>query len=206
MAFEQFSSSFEVTRRDPKDGGIDIHWVDEEFLATVEQLVVEAYERGLYTVLSSAEVDPSTEAVLRAFPELTGRIAVFGRDWLGRHCAVDRRRQLEGRPLVLLIDPGGGECLQVPVPILEFHDDELVRFRDDALASSFFDAWTSASEESLQPGECAGDGVPLFLGGEDVVENLEIFDLDVYVELCGQLRQGVRALPDGTRIGEIEMS
>ncbi|MEU0792390.1 T6SS immunity protein Tdi1 domain-containing protein [Amycolatopsis sp. NPDC005961] len=38
---------------------------------------------------------------------------------------------------------------------------------------------------------CAGYQVPLFLGGADVVENLEEFDLEVYWSLCAQMWLGV---------------
>ena len=39
---------------------------------------------------------------------------------------------------------------------------------------------------------CVGYKVPLFLGGADVLANLEVIDLSVYVEICGQLRNEAR--------------
>jgi hypothetical protein len=43
----------------------------------------------------------------------------------------------------------------------------------------------------------------LFLGGQDVVENLEVSDLEVYWSICGQLRRGALRLPQGTAINEV---
>jgi hypothetical protein len=48
-----------------------------------------------------------------------------------------------------------------------------------------------------------GYGVPLFLGGQDVVDNLELTDLDVYWSVCGQLRCGAMSLPPGTSINQV---
>jgi hypothetical protein len=45
-----------------------------------------------------------------------------------------------------------------------------------------------------------GYRVPLFLGGSDTLENLEVTDLDVYWTICGQLRLAAAQLPEGTAI------
>ncbi|MGW6275929.1 hypothetical protein [Kribbella sp. NPDC055071] len=45
--------------------------------------------------------------------------------------------------------------------------------------------------------------MPLFLGGQDVTENLEVCDLDVYWSMRGQLRLAVRDLPPGTSVNEV---
>ena len=57
----------------------------------------------------------------------------------------------------------------------------------------------------LKADECVGYRVPLFLGGQDVVDNLEVSDLGVYWSLCAQLRQGTRDLPTGTSIGSVSV-
>jgi Domain of unknown function (DUF1851) len=62
-----------------------------------------------------------------------------------------------------------------------------------------------ANPESLPLGtmQCTGYKVPLFLGGKDPAENLEVIDLEVYWSLSGQLRQGTQTLPPGTSIGQV---
>jgi Domain of unknown function (DUF1851) len=52
--------------------------------------------------------------------------------------------------------------------------------------------------------QCVGYQVPLFLGGKDSLENLEITDLDVYWSLSGQLRQGTWVLPPGTAVVQVK--
>jgi hypothetical protein len=48
-----------------------------------------------------------------------------------------------------------------------------------------------------------GYKVPLFFGGQDAVENLELADLDIYWSISGQFRRGALNLPPGTSINEI---
>jgi hypothetical protein len=78
-------------------------------------------------------------------------------------------------------------------------------YADAALATEFFEAWSAANAVSmpLGPDQCVGYKVPLFLGGQDVVENLELTDLDVYWSISGQLRHGALSLPPGTSINEV---
>ena len=71
-----------------------------------------------------------------------------------------------------------------------FHDDELVEHSDATLASDFFEDWASSNPTALplSRNQCVGYRIPLFLGGKDTNENLEIGDVEVYWTICGQLR------------------
>ena len=63
----------------------------------------------------------------------------------------------------------------------EFHDSEIVECHEDCLASEFFQEWFLANDNYiLKKNECVGYKVPLFLNGEDEIENLEISDMEVY--------------------------
>lgn len=106
---------------------------------------------------------------------------------------------------MLLLEPGTGEGLEIPLTFPVFHDDELIEWGDAALAEQFFEVWSAAHREALplQRGQCVGYRVPVFLAGQDVAENLELGDLDVYWTICGQLRQGVRGFPPGSSINQI---
>jgi hypothetical protein len=55
-------------------------------------------------------------------------------------------------------------------------------------------------------GHCVGFRSPLFLGGQDSVDNLELTDLDVYWSLSGQLRLATQDLDEGTVIDEVHGS
>ncbi len=179
--------------------------VDSDFTKTIELLGGRSFSEGLYRVIPGHNIAASLANLLVAFPEYEGRIVPFAYDWLGRYFAIDEKRHQDGKPMVLLLEVGVGEAMQIPVPIVEFHNEEIVDYRADALASNFFDEWKSTNAQPIQPDACVGYKVPLFLGGSDTVDNLEIISLDIYVTLCGQLRHHAATLRDGQSLGDIEI-
>ncbi|MEM9481594.1 MAG: T6SS immunity protein Tdi1 domain-containing protein [Verrucomicrobiota bacterium] len=146
------------------------------------------FSNGLYRLHGSEDMARWTKTVEAAFPEYQGAIVCFGYDWLGRHFALDTRSD-EAQWPILLIEPGAGEAMQIPVSFANFHNIELVEYAPNALAEPFFAEWLSSGGAQPRPNECIGYKTPLFLGGSDTIENLEVSDLDVYWHLCGQLRQ-----------------
>jgi Domain of unknown function (DUF1851) len=165
------------------------------------------FERGLYRVHDSVSGPRGEEWVAEAFPEYASRATPFGFDWLGCQFAIDDARQEAGESLVLMLEPGTGEVLEVPATFVSFHDEELVEHTDAALSDDFFALWSSLNEAilPLQHDQCAGYRVPLFLGGKDEVENLELTDLDVYWSLLGQMIAGMADMPEGTRMGDVSI-
>jgi hypothetical protein len=165
------------------------------------------FEQGLYRLHDADSVVRDQAAADEAHPAFAGRAHCFGFDWLGRQFAVDRQRRRGAEPLVLMLEPGTGEVLEVPTTFADFHDEELVAFADAALAADFFIQWAATADGvlPLRHSDCAGYRVPLFLGGADSVENLEIIDMGVYWSLCGQLRRGTKELPVGATIRQLTM-
>lgn len=160
---------------------------------------------GLYRVHDAASSATASASVEEAFPELQSPVICFGFDWLGRQFALDPSRGRPGDPEVLLLEPGTGEALDVPVTFSTFHDVGLSRFRDACLLPDFFTEWKATNDTQLAFDECVGYKVPLFLGGEDTVENLELINLDVYWSITGQLIRATRHLPPGTSISGITL-
>ncbi|WP_326565906.1 T6SS immunity protein Tdi1 domain-containing protein [Amycolatopsis rhabdoformis] len=160
---------------------------------------------GLYRVHDHASGAQASTLIAEAFPEYATRVCPFGYDWLGRQFAVDSGRTVAGQPQVLLLEPGTGEALEVPLSFAVFHDKELVEYAEAALATGFFDSWSGENGDSvpLRRDQCVGYRVPLFLGGQDVIENLEVSDLEVYWSICGQLRRRALNLPPGTVINGV---
>jgi Domain of unknown function (DUF1851) len=99
-----------------------------------------------------------------------------------------------------MLEPGTGQALEIPVSFSLFHDVELVDYREEALAQSFFGQWLAIGGKRPRLDECVGYRKPLFLGGVDTVANLEIIDLDVYWTVLGQLRNTTKSLPEGSGI------
>jgi hypothetical protein len=207
MSLQPFLSKFRLTE-DIGNGLPDQviqDIVDSEFTECINELGGKTFEYGLYRVFRGDQLAAATGSMAKAFPELAKRLVVFGYDWLGRHFAIDQGRRKDGRPLVLLLEPGAGEAQQIPVPITEFHNEELVNYANEALAAKFYESWRALDNAPIQADKCVGYKVPLFLKGKDDIQNLELVDLDVYVEICGQLRNKVRELPAGTTIRSINI-
>lgn len=163
------------------------------------------FEAGLYRLHTDGSALAANRLVADAFPDFANRVACFGFDWLGRQFALDAARRAGEEPLVIMLEPGTGEAREIPASFSSFHNEELTEYANEALASEFFRAWEQARPGSLPlaHSECVGYQVPLFLGGADAVENLEVIDLDVYWTICGQLLQGTRRLPAGATIRRI---
>ncbi|MEM8708412.1 MAG: T6SS immunity protein Tdi1 domain-containing protein [Actinomycetota bacterium] len=161
-----------------------------------------SFGSGIYR-LHSAESGARMHAhISAAFPEWARRAVVFGYDWLGRQFAADFGQRGDDGPLIVLLEPGTGEVLTIPAGFQRFHDIELVDQPDAALAAGFFREWSATQAGALPLGHdrCVGYEVPLFLGGQDSIENLEEIDLDVYWTVVGQLIARTRGLEPGTPI------
>ncbi len=162
-----------------------------------------SFDAGLYRVFTAEEVPSRTSLAEAAFPDFAGRIQCFGMDWLGRQFATDSVRGSKTDPEVLLLEPGTGEALEIPIALSKFHDEELVDYADSALAVDFYRDWLAGGGGAPTLDECVSYRTPLFLGGADGTTNLEICDVDVYWTLCAQMLAEVRDLPVGTPISNI---
>lgn len=159
-----------------------------------------SFDRGLYRVIRAEDLGEWNARVAAAFPEFAGRITCFGFDWLGRVHAIDPTRSEQGQPGVVMFEPGTGEALEIPCNIGSFHDDELIAYRDAALASDFHQRWLASGGHAPRYEQCVGYMKPLFLGGVDELDNLEMSDIDVYWHLMGQLIRKTKGLLPGTPI------
>jgi hypothetical protein len=101
---------------------------------------------------------------------------------------------------VSLFEAGTGKALKIPETFLSFHDKELVEDREAALGFSFFQKWRLSGGASPRRDQCVGYKQPLFLGGADEVDNLEMTDMEVYWTISAQLAAQMRDLPVGTQI------
>lgn len=165
-----------------------------------------SFNNGLYRVHSANQVESWNNVLSEAFPEFSKRLCCFGYDWLGRQFALDNGRVENSEPLILMLEPGTGEALEIPVSFIMFHEDELVNYANEALALDFYQAWLSSGNEAPNINQCVGYKKPLFLGGADDISNLELVDLEVYWELSSQLINKVRGLPPGTPINNVSIS
>jgi hypothetical protein len=164
------------------------------------------YLDGAYRVHRSDDAARFTKLAAEAFPEFSGRITCFGADWLGRQFANDRGRLIGGAPQVLMLEPGTGQALEIPVDQAAFHEVELVQEPEAAVAYSFFHDWKASGGVTPSYEECVGYQRPLYLGGTDDLRNLQLTGLDVYWTLSAQMLARIRGLPVGTRIADVTIS
>jgi hypothetical protein len=198
--FNQFLKTFTVDGQSAQKNGSDFSSSDPIVLDFFSRFAGTSFNNGLYRVLASSDVRRWNATVEDAYPAFKGAITPFGIDWLGRIFALDSRRRVKGRPAVTIFEPGTGQALEVPCDIETFHDEELVDYKDAALAESFFNAWIRRGGSGPSYSQCVGYQRPLFLGGVDTVENLELIDLDVYWTISAQLIAKLRNVPPGTGV------
>lgn len=138
-----------------------------------------SFLNGMYRMFKTDDIDKWNNIVEQSFPRYKGLFDVFGYDWLGRIFAVKK-----SQGTVLMFEPGTGEVFDIPVSIEDFHNIEIVEYHEDSLASKFFNEWYEKQEHYvLKYNECAGYKIPLFLNGDDIVDNLEVSDMEVYWEI-----------------------
>ncbi len=195
-----FSSDYRVTNENVTT--LDIESDNHGFAEFFVELGGCSFDKALYRAMTPNSIEQWNQIIEFAFPDFDDRVQCFGYDWLGRIFAVDSGRLEEGHPGVVMFEPGTGHALEIPCNIVTFHNKELIDYREEALAISFRNLWrvggTAPSYE-----ECVGYRIPLFLGGEDTVDNLEITDLDVYWTLAGQIIRKTKGLPPGTPPGKV---
>jgi hypothetical protein len=197
----QFSTTFQVTAQLSAQPCLEL--VVTELRELVSLYGGKTFNHGLYRILHSDQLDEAKASMQRVFPELGMRIEPFAVDWLGRYFALDHGRIVKGAAQILMLEVGAGEAMQIPTALDEFHNVELVEYSDDALSVQFWNRWRALHPSDLPYSQCVGYKVPLFLGGADELENLEVIDLNVYAEICGQLRNKARHLSPGQTIRSV---
>jgi hypothetical protein len=189
--FERFLGRFS------RDGAIGCS--GEELLAFIDPLPVgfpdlvirfagATFGDGLYRLYEPHEIAKWTSAATDVFPELDGRIVCFGMNWLGYQFALDVQRHEDGEPLVLMLDPGSGEAVDIPATFVGFHEEIVLEYTDAILGSDLFEEWRAEGHPPPRSGWCAGCRVQIFLGGADDVSNLELMEAEAFWNRSGRLR------------------
>lgn len=199
---DQLLAKFPATGREDSNGsssGVPIP-LQGIFESAAGVTLVDGFYR-FHTRESALRGNQACAKLIRGFE---GRFFVFAFDWLGRELAVDVRHDARDGE-VICVDPGGGEYLTTDCPLSEWHD--AVAGDEDPLSYPFYLDWRRANpaQGALSFGQAIGYQVPLFLGGEDEVPNLDVCDREVYFELCTQLAHRTRELQVGETIHSISI-
>ena len=209
--FTGFCNFFQVKPNEGKEtnqslGFNDIQKKSTGFVELLSNFQGMSFSNGLYRFHKLEEIAHWNEIILDAFPEFDGRISCFGYDWLGRHFSLDSGRVENNQPQILMFEPGTGEVLEIPCDFMGFHNEEIPNYHDACLASGFFKDYLSQNPVGVERNECIGYKVPLFVGGQDIISNLEKSNMEVYWSLCSQMLHKTKALPKGAKIDKFNIS
>ena len=101
-----------------------------------------------------------------------------------------------------MFDYSTGDYFELESSLENFFNIELVNYLDDTLDAKTF----SKIKKNISFEQCLAYKKPLFLGGKDTIENLEITDMEVDWDLNYQIIQEIKKLPKSTLIGKINIS
>ncbi len=141
-----------------------------------------SFGNGVYRVFDDTNIDKWKRIITEGYPDFENCFEPFAYDWLGNCFALDLRSRTKGN--VLMFEIGTADVLEIPCNFMNFHEEEIPLYHDACLASSFFNNWRINNKNDLQKDKCVGYKIPLFLGGTDTVDNLEINDMEVYWYIC----------------------
>jgi hypothetical protein len=164
-----------------------------------------SFGRGILRVHSEEEMRRAQTLAREGFPEYGNRILPIAKDWLGRQYVGLLDQRVNAVTQLLLLEPGSGDAFEVDCGVVDLFNVEFVADPITYLASDLFEQWVVGSPRVPAAGECVGFKVPLFLGGDGVVENLEVTDEEVYWSIFGQLKAKTKDLPPGTGIAGVRI-
>lgn len=155
----------------------------------ITQLGGKKFGKGVFCSFNNDNIGKWTELVTEAYPKFKNKFKLFGYDWLGRCFGIDLRLLTRGK--ILMFEIGTDDVLEIPCSFEEFLNEEIPLHSDACLAEPFFDEWMNYSHKEMAYGRCAGYKIPLFLGGEDIVSNLEDSDMEVYWGITTQIKHQI---------------
>jgi hypothetical protein len=205
MELSKFFSKYSVSHdlgNTPRPGVLP-PFVTGDAAGCIDELGGKTFNAGVYRVYRWADIEIATKRVCSMFPALTGSIFVFAADWLGQQFAINAKQIVNGVPTVVFYNFGIPDCSYTDTDIYTFHTHEMVDCPNDAVAEGYFKSWQEFAPAPISPGQCVGYKIPLFLGGKDVLENLNLSDMDVYLSVCRDLYYAVRNLPEGTPVDDV---
>ncbi len=107
---------------------------------------------------------------------------------------------------IWFLDTVGGKLDQICSDEEEL--EKILKTEDGMNDFLFPDLVRQAKEEgkNLKDGQCYDFKLNPVLGGELEYENIEVTDFVVALNICGQIHDQVRSMPEGTKISEIKIT
>lgn len=180
VEYDKFRERFNITAsvNDRADVNSLPDWIHS--IQGIERLLPLAgstFDYGLYRIPTLEKMLRWTNVIGQLNSKYSNKAFCFAYDWWGRIFAVMPQPT---DYLIWMIDPATGQDYKMVSNLAHFHDVDLVEEGDNVLDKSMFTEWYKQSHCNLQLHECVGFRIPLFLGGKDVISNMEVTDMDVY--------------------------
>jgi hypothetical protein len=203
MMYRNFKKKFVLSEKLDKKGNEDIYQnLPSELLLLFTEIGGNSFDNGLYKTHSVATSLRWAIMISNYFDNYKGLIYPFGYDWMGRHFCLSTK----DRNKIFMFDPATKEDFVLEQDLINFHNYDLVDDREAMLSESTFKTvLSSLSLEKIGYDDCLGYKVPLFLNGNDSIENYEKVDLEVYWDILKQLYNQIKDLPAGTPISSIRI-
>jgi hypothetical protein len=188
--------------RRPRSGGPICGW--DELMGAYSG---RSFVNGLYRLHTETSGSRMDRIVGELFPIVAGTIYCFGYDWMGYQFALDTKRVRSGEPLILSFNHDTHEAFKIPDTFLDFHTREIVTETPDLFGREFFSEWEARHPQTLRlpNDQCVSYTIPLVLGGQDSVENLELISVEVSWGINGQIAAQLAGLPIGTPITGVRL-
>lgn len=169
--------------------------------AFIDSLGGRSFGDGVFRVFERSDLERWHRVVSGCFTKLRGEFNLIGYDWMGRCFAVDQRDG-DGKGLVVLLEIATLDMYYIGKDVAAFLNEVMPNQSEACLEVGRYREWLEG-HAPVGRMECAGYRIPLFLGGEDSLENMEVSDMEVYWDMTDQLWEAVKDLPEGTKIGNV---
>mgnify|MGYP001167494680 CR=1 FL=1 len=173
--------------------------VDVTVAEVLSQIGGMSFNNGLYRTHRLEDVPAWNKTIATAWNETAGKVTVFAYDWGGAQYALYKQ------DTVFQFSAGDLEFVNIPADVASFHNEILMEHPSEAAAAEFYKAWLESGGAVPRYDTCIGYQKPLFLGGTDWIENLELIDLDVYWTVTAPIIARARKVGVGGKIGKIEI-
>ncbi|MEC4272402.1 T6SS immunity protein Tdi1 domain-containing protein [Adlercreutzia sp. R25] len=168
----------------------------DPYAELVDTLGGRSFGDGLFTVFRRDELPKWRELIGAFYTDYRGEFSPVGYNWLGQCYVLDAQGSVD------ILEPEASSTSCTDMGLVEFLNVDGVGNRDNAFLEAGYEEWLSG-HDPVAGGNCVGYTVPLFLGGKDEGDNMDIVDMEVYWGMTGQLWEAVKDLPEGTKIGNI---
>lgn len=184
--FSDFEKFFEVSG---KMGTRESDDLIDYFIRRFEGISI---KEGLFTVFNTSDLGKWEDNIKLFFYNMSEEFRVFGYDWQGNCYGVVPQYLSTGKENVIMFEIGTNEILSFNCAFETFVNEFLITHWNEILVPDFFRDWKEKHIERPEYGKCIGYRKPLFLGGEDNIDNLEYSDMDVYWTVLTQVMLSLR--------------